>query len=307
MGILKTVGIKKWKKKRKTTDSKLTNPETIKKKREEKEKMSSSVVEQQKKNPHDVQVVKAERDSGNSDSDLTSSSEAEVTTISKPEVTTSSKPEVTTTSKPKVTTKPENAAIEEGGVCPRGKQWEAAGKFSRKLFKLSIRHLYKHDELSRLKKLADMTAESVKYCNMKCPGPLTIDDDFKTPWGPNDENRLSMFKFLWEVDALEKLLTTKCLKTTDTKELDQIRKAKEELNVALEADPVLEYVKPKAPIPEGGRTFSTAEIQRIKFCYRIRRWYKPTIAYDEMARFFNNRTTAAVKRRFQVLVNRAKL
>merc|ERR1719187_1351193 len=123
---------------------------------------------------------------------------------------------------------------------------------------------------------------------MKCPGPLTIDDDFKTPWGPNDENRYSMYKFLWEVEALEKLLTTECLTETDTKELNIIS-------------------KPKAPLLEGGRAFTKEEIQRIKFCYRIRRWYNPRIAYDEMVKFFNNRTTASVKRKFQVLVNKAKL
>jgi len=299
MGILKTVGIRKWTKKRKTTDSKLISPEGIKKKREEKEKKSSAVFEKQKKTPLDVQVVKPERDSDNSDDDATSSSE--------PEVTTSSKPEVTSSSESEDTTKPENAAIEEGGVCPRGKQWEAAEKFCRKLYDLSVHHLYKHEELCKLKKLADMTAESVKWCTMKCPGPLTIDDDFKTPWGPNDENRYSMYKFLWEVEALEKLLTTTCLTEADTKELNIISKAKEELNVALEADPVLEYYKPKAPLLEGGRAFTKEEIQRIKFCYRIRRWYNPRIAYDEMVKFFNNRTTASVKRKFQVLVNKAKL
>jgi len=301
--LLKTVGIKKWKK-RKTTDSKLTNPEGIKKKRNEKEKKSSSLFETDKKTPLDAQAVKPER---NTETEVTSSSEPEGTSSSEPEVTTSSKPEVTTSSKPKVTTKPEIAAKEEGDACPRGKQWEAAAKFCRKLYKLSVHYFYKHEELMKFKALADMTAKSVEWCNMKCPGPLRTDDDFRTPWGPVDENRLSMFEFLGEVQELEKVLTTKCLEATDTEAHEKLRKAKKWLNVALEADPVLEYVMTAKPWPRGGLRFTKAEIQRIKFCYRLRRWYKPTIAYDEMAKFFNNRTTEAVKRRFKAILQQARL
>jgi len=303
---MRTPGITKWTKKRKTTDSKIGNPVRLKKKLKEMEKNASfsfekekktPLEEQQKKTPLEEQPVKSEHDSD--------SSETEESTSSEPEVTTFSKSEVTTKPEPEVANKPENARP-KGEICPRGKQWKAAAKFCIEIYKLSVRYLDDYDELRKLRELAEMTAQSVKWCNIKCPGPLITDDEFLTPWGPNDENRYSMFEFLREVEVLEKLLSTECLKPTDTEGHDKVSKAKQDLRLALGLDPVLDYIEPNVSVARKHQTWTREELQRIKFIYRVKRWYKRGVSWDEMLGYFNDRSMNALRKRYRAMGKKAK-
>lgn len=274
---LRTVGSKKVNKKRKAADSMMENPERGKKKK------SSLPVSNHTKDVSDEQAVKPKFVTA---TELDDSSESEVDTKPVAEI----------------------ALLKEGESSPRGEQWRAVGKFCMEMYKLSTSYLEEHVELKKFENHAEMTAKRVKWCNDNCPGPLSTDDEFKTPWGPNDKNRWRMFKFLGKVKKLVNSLSSECLKANDREGLETIRKAEKQLRVVLRADPVLDYIdNKKIDAKKNVVSWAKSETQRIKFIYRLKRWHKRLVDWNLLTSFFANRSRSALRRKFRDLGYKAKV